>query len=226
MALNKGKAAPAHEAYVMPNWLEPKLGFLRSASENREMFFTRIGEIFPPTDARYKLIEKAYDIAKDAFEKVYRDAGVRYFEHLRAVTLIVVVYMRVRDENIIAAALLHDIIEDRKEWPFERVVRNFGEEIATLVWWLSKRDAPGFTKEEIDRNYHTQLQGAPRGAIIIKMADRLHNLMTIWGQDVARINRKISETLNFILPLAERHMILLHELEDILDLLESKQRPK
>lgn len=227
MAIDSGIAVvspPKQHTYLMPKWLEPKLGFLSSASENRESFFARIGQIFPPTDPRYKLIEKAYDVAKDAFEGVYRDEGVRYFEHLRAVALILIDYMRVRDEKIIAAALLHDIMEDCREWPFERIVRNFGEEIATLVWWLSKQDMPGLSKEEADRNYHTQLANAPREAIIIKMADRLHNLMTIWVQQADRIGRKISETLNFVIPLAERHMILLHELEDMLDLLAKQQK--
>lgn len=229
MAIDNGRAVVTpikQETYLMPAWLEPKLGFLRSATENRDSFFGRIGEIFPPTDERYKLISKAYETAKDTFDKKYRDSGVRYFEHLRGVSLITLVHLRMRDAHLISAAMLHDIIEDCPDWPFERVERNFGERIATLVWWLSKKDDPALSKEENDRRYHRQLKDAPREAIIIKMADRLHNLMTMWSQDQEKIQRKVSETLNFILPLAEEHMVLVHELEDVLDMLGKQQKAR
>lgn len=57
--------------------------------ENRASFFRRVAVYFPTLDWRYRLIEKAYNDAKDAFRGKYRDNGEeRYFEHIRSVTLI------------------------------------------------------------------------------------------------------------------------------------------
>jgi guanosine-3',5'-bis(diphosphate) 3'-pyrophosphohydrolase len=225
MARTNGSIKTIPDTCRMPRWLEPKLGFVRSRAENKDTFFERIAEIFPPNDPRYILIDNAYEKAKRAFRTKERDGGERYFEHLRAVALIVVVYMRVRDADVIAAALLHDIIEDIPSWTHQRIKMEFNERVADLVWWLTKPHLRrGWTKEDADRKYHRQLRRAPREVIIIKAADRLHNLMTIWKHDGERIARKISETVDFILPLAEDHQLLIHELEDMLKLLERRRK--
>ena len=102
-----------------------RMEFLKAA-ENRETFFKRISYFFPTLDPRYKLIEKAYNAAKDAFRGVFRDDNeTRYFEHIRAVTLILVDYLRVKNYEIIVAALLHDIVEDVPSWTIERVRAEF-----------------------------------------------------------------------------------------------------
>ncbi|MFZ2556108.1 MAG: HD domain-containing protein [Minisyncoccia bacterium] len=221
MARTNGKVIP--DCCRMPNWLEPKLGFLRSKAEDKEQFFARIEEIFPLNDQRYILIDKAYETAKRAFRTKTRDGGERYFEHLRAVALIVLVYMRVRDADIIAAALLHDVVEDIPSWTHKRLTSEFNPHVADVVWWVTKPPLTrGSTKDDVDRKYHRRLRKAPRDAVIVKMADRLHNLMTIWNQDPKRIARKISETRDFILPLAEDHQLLVHEIEDVLRYLEKR----
>ena len=81
-------------------------------TKNRESFFRRIALLFPVSDFRYKIIERAYDTAKDAFCNEVRDGNERYFEHLRGVTLILIEHLRVRDHELIVSALLHDIAED------------------------------------------------------------------------------------------------------------------
>ena len=113
------------------------LRFLKEA-ENRETFFRRIALIFPTLDPRYRLIERAYNDAKEAFRGIQRESGERYFEHIRAVALIVVDYLRVRDADLIVAALLHDIVEDRDDWTIARVQDEYGERVALLVEYLSK----------------------------------------------------------------------------------------
>lgn len=206
----------------MPAWMEPKLGFLRE-TENRDTFFARIAKMFPRGDMRYKRIERAYNIAKEAFSKKYRDDGARYFEHLRATTLIAIVHLRVRDPSVIVALLLHDIIEDIRDWTYERVHLTFNEDVADLVWWVSSEKFPEHANgEDQDRCYHQKLAEAPRLAILIKVCDRLHNLMSMWTHDPARILRKIKETRDFILPLAEKHQLMIHELEDTLTMLEHR----
>ncbi len=71
----------------------------------------------------------------------------------------------------------------------------------------------GDNKIERDALYHVHLRNAPRRAIMIKLADRLHNIMTLWAHDVEKQRRKIQETRLFYLPLAEQHTILIHEIE-------------
>lgn len=208
----------------LPVWLKPKLGFLLSKAENKKTFFERIAEIFPPTDERYQLIERAYETAKAAFHNVQRDEGVRYFEHLRATALILIVYLRVRDADLIAAMLLHDIVEDIGGWTNLRIAEEFNPKIASYVYWVTKPPLGKKyrTKEEVDRKYHRMLTSAPREAIILKVADRLHNLITMWNQGKVRMRRKVSETRDFILPLAEKHQLLIHEIEDVLRVIERR----
>lgn len=211
------------EMVVIPELWKDKLGFLNSTAETRETFFERIAEIYPPFDKRYELLERAYSTVQRAFRNVERDGGGKYINHLRSTALILLVHMRVADAHCIAAALLHDIVEDIPEWTHDRVVSEFGKEIAALVWWLTKPKLPRLkTKQDEERKYHRNLLRAPRAAVRIKLADRLHNLLTIWQQDPERIRRKIAETRDFILPLAEEHGDLIHEIEDVLKLLEEK----
>jgi (p)ppGpp synthase/HD superfamily hydrolase len=68
-------------------------------------------------------------------------------------------------------------------------------------------------KEARNRAYHQNLGRAPRQAILIKLADRLHNLLTLWDVSPAKQQRKITETQDFYLPIAESEIILIHELE-------------
>lgn len=183
--------------------------------ENRTSFFETVSWYFPRGSADYRLIERAYDTAKDAFREEKREDGERYFEHLRAVALIVMRYMRVRDANVIAAALLHDIVEDIKNWSQERVTLEFNQEVGELVWWVSKPSLSlfGGNKEARNRMYHQNLSRAPRKALLIKLADRLHNLLTLWNCEQEKQQRKVDETQHFYLPLAEEQFVLVHEIE-------------
>ncbi len=188
---------------------------LYAGRENRQSFFTTVGWYFPKGSAEYILIERAYSTAKDAHRKKKREDGARYFEHLRAVALIMMRYMRIRDANIIAAALLHDIVEDIENWNQERLAVEFNQTIGELVWWVSKPSVTLFdgNKEARNRQYHNNLGRAPREALLIKLADRLHNLLTLWGCDEEKQRRKVVETQDFYLALAEKEFVLVHELE-------------
>lgn len=196
-----------------------RVRLLLSSVRNRTSFFQIVGRYFPLGSDGFVLIERAYDTSKAAFRDDMREGnGDRYFEHLRAVALIVMVHMRVRDANIIAAALLHDIIEDKEDWTQERVALEFNRWIAQLVWWVTKQPVEDFggDKEERNRAYHHNLGRAPRESLVIKLADRLHNLITMWGVDEEKQRRKVRETQDFYLPLAESAILLIHEIEDVL----------
>lgn len=201
-----------------------KMTFL-SAAENRASFFKRIETIFPKSDPRSRAIERAYNMAKDAFRGISRKGGGRYFEHLRAVALILIDWLRVKDYEIIVAALLHDIVEDIPSWDVKRVEREFGHKVAFLVDWMTKPPAIDISKKEAERIYHNNFKRAPREFFLIKLADRLHNLTTMWSYSLERRIRKINETKRYYLPYAERELILLHELEEAIENLEKINKP-
>lgn len=189
-----------------------------SAAENRESFFRRIALFFPKSDFRYKAIERAYNFAKDAFRGKYRDDGeTRYFEHLRAVALIIIDYLRVKDYELIVAALLHDIVEDIPSWTVDRVRTEFGERVAELVDWLSKPPVSQFkSKKDRNREYNKRLHNAHRDVFLIKLADRWHNVLTLSSCTPEKIASKVEETRTYYIPYAEEHCILIHELETAL----------
>lgn len=191
---------------------------------DRNSFMGIVLRYYPPDDERYKQIEKAYCIAKESFRGIERDGGERYFEHLRCVALIIMVHLRIRDTNVIIAALLHDIIEDIEGWTYDRVRDTFGEEVAILVWYVTKPKVVEFggDKRARDRRCHENFLHAPRGSIIIKLADRLHNLLTLWETTEEKRTRKIQETQDFYLAFAEREIVLIHELEEILSELQAQ----
>lgn len=205
--------------------LSPIVAFL-TATQNRETFFRLIATIYPTLDPRYKLIEKAYDDAKGAFRGKHRESGERYFEHLRGVTLILILYLGIRDHRLIIAALLHDIVEDCPDWPTERVVKEYGEEIALLVQWLTKPSLEfcGGNKEKVDEIYHERFEFASREFFILKLSDRLHNLITLWGCSKEKRTRKIIETHVHYLPWARKHLILHREIDAALEILERNEK--
>ena len=186
--------------------------------KDRRSFMGIVLRYYPPDDGRFKKIEHAYHIAKESFRQVKREDGDRYFEHLRCVALILMVHLRVRDTDVIVAALLHDLVEDIEGWSYDRVRDLFGPRVAMLIWYVSKPKVAEFNdnKRERDRRYHENFLHAPRDAIIIKLADRLHNLLTLWEINPEKRARKIQETQDFYLALAERECILIHEIEDAL----------
>lgn len=200
--------------------LDPVLRLLRQGTENHTTFFKRIERFFPTLDYRYKLIEKAYNDAKDAFHGIEREGGERYFEHIRAVALILIDHLRVKNHTLIIAALLHDIVEDCPEWTIDRVRVEYGDEVALLVEWLTKPDHSENSKQENARIYHERFRFAPREFFLIKLADRLHNTITLWPCSHEKKLRKIEETWAYYVFWAEEHNILVHEIEEALAQLE------
>jgi GTP pyrophosphokinase len=203
------------------------LARVRECIENHKDHRSFMGIVlryYPPDDVRFKRIEKAYHIAECEFDGKKRDGGDRYFEHLRSVALIVMVHLRVRDTDIIVAALLHDIVEDIPGWTYDRIRDTFGVDVAKILWYVTKPSVTEFEgdKRERDRRYHENFLHAPREAIMVKLADRLHNLLTLWETDHEKRLRKIQETQDFYLALAEKECVLIHEIEDALRELQAK----
>lgn len=207
---------PAPDAVTQ--WAEDRMPFLFGV-ETRETFFRRISRFLPELDPNYKKIEMAYDDAKIAFKGITRDAGGNYFDdHLVPVALILVEYFEIRDPDLIVAALLHDILEDT-DWTVERLRSRYGDRIALLVYYATEPTAEKFgSKAAAELVYHDRFDSATRDFFIIKLADRLHNLITLGARPRDKQIAKIAETEEHYLPQARKHLILLPELREVVQL--------
>jgi len=194
---------------------------------SEECFFERIKLYFPEWSPEYKMIARAYAETIRDFRHKLRDGGTPYFEHPLAVAIILLEYLRCRDANIIVAAILHDNAEDLKYlgWTFEYIANSYREPVVEIVWWVTKPPLEDYNgdKEKRDRMYHQRFSKAPRSAVFVKLADRLHNLLTLMAHDKDRRMLKIQETRSFYFPLAEEHTVLIHELEEAVSEIEVMQ---
>jgi len=162
------------------------------------------------------IVERAYAIAERAHEGQLRKSGEPYITHPIAVAQILA------DLGIgpttIAAALLHDTVEDT-EYSLAMLQKDFGDEISLLVDGVTKLDKVKFgdnAQAETVRKMVVSMSKDIR-VLVIKLADRLHNART-WGfVEVEKAKKKAQETLEIYAPLAHRLGIstIKNELEDL-----------
>ena len=167
-----------------------------------------------------KLIRKAFEVALDAHSNQRRKSGEAYIFHPIAVAKIVASEIGL-DANSIAAALLHDVVEDCARYTIDDIQQLFGETVARIVNGLTKisnikKDLNVSMQAENFRRMLLTLHDDIR-VIIIKIADRLHNMQTIHSMREDKQLKIASETLYIYAPLA--HKIGLYniktELEDL-----------
>lgn len=163
------------------------------------------------------VVRKAYALAEEAHRDTKRESGDPYIIHCIAVAETVKEWHL--DEASIAAALLHDIVEDT-QYTNKEIEKRFGAEIAFLVSGLTKLDSLQYPKEERDvENLRKLILSFSRDlrVLIIKLADRLHNMQTIRHLNEPRQIRMSWETSEIYSPLAYRLGMqkLSGELEDL-----------
>jgi GTP pyrophosphokinase len=165
------------------------------------------------------LIRKAFEIAVDAHKEQRRKSGEAYIFHPLAVAQIVASEIGL-DATSIAAALLHDVVEDT-EYTLNDLEQMFGETIARIVDGLTKisnlkKDRDVSQQAENFRKMLLTLNDDPR-VIIIKIADRLHNMQTMDAMRPDKQAKISSETLYIYAPLAHRMGLynIKTELEDL-----------
>ena len=164
-----------------------------------------------------ELLARAFRFAAAAHEGQTRRSGEPFVHHPWAVAKICAELHL--DEQSLAAALLHDVVEDT-EIDLDDVRAEFGDEIATLVEGVTKLTRTSFqTREQSDaENYRKMIVAMAQDVrvILIKLADRLHNMRTIEYQGKQAQVRKAKETLEVYAPLAHRLGIhaMKWELED------------
>jgi len=152
-----------------------------------------------------KLIEKAYQLALKAHEGQMRKSGEPYIHHPMAVATIVA--RQGLDEVTIAAALLHDAVEDTKI-ELSYLEEEFGSEVALIVDGVTKLDRLNFDSKEDQQaaSMRKMLVALAKDlrVLIIKLADRLHNMRTLAALPEFKQERTARETLDIYAPLAHR----------------------
>ncbi|SES73468.1 GTP pyrophosphokinase [Natronincola peptidivorans] len=181
-----------------------------------ENLITMIEEYNPQCDV--ELIIKAYNFAENSHAGQYRKSGERYFVHPVEVAKTLVELQM--DSTTIAAGLLHDVIEDTG-YDYNKIKDEFGEEIAELVEGVTKLTRLSFeSKEERQaENLRKMFIAMAKDirVILIKLADRLHNMRTLKYQTDEKKKEKALETLEIFAPVAHRLGIsrIKWELEDL-----------
>ncbi|MEY8848889.1 bifunctional (p)ppGpp synthetase/guanosine-3',5'-bis(diphosphate) 3'-pyrophosphohydrolase [Psychroserpens sp. XS_ASV72] len=172
------------------------------------------------TDDDKKLIRQAFEVAVDAHKDQRRKSGEAYIFHPIAVARIVASEIGL-DAISIAAALLHDVVEDNPDYTLADIEQMFGETIARIVDGLTKisslnKDTDVSTQAENFRKMLLTLNDDVR-VIIIKIADRLHNMQTMDSMRTDKQEKIASETLYIYAPLAHRIGLynIKTELEDL-----------
>lgn len=181
-------------------------------------FLSIIERKYPAKTYSYKLIAETHDFVESIFRHTYRQTGEHYIRHLESTAIICLVWLEMLgldDPNVLVAALLHDLLEDRRDWTYKRLRRKFGKDIAALVQWVSKRDLAYFNGDEVrqEEAFKAQLNRAPFRPILIKLADQSHNLLTLWGKTVGKQRLKILLARDFYTRLAQKHNTLVKEIK-------------
>ena len=173
------------------------------------------------SDDDKKLIRKAFDVALDAHKDQRRKSGEAYIFHPLAVARIVAQEIGL-DATSIAAALLHDVVEDNKDYTLNDIEQMFGKTVARIVDGLTKISSLKKDMQDVSlqaENFRKMLLTLNDDVrvIIIKIADRLHNMQTMESMAPDKQVKIASETLYIYAPLAHRIGLynIKTELEDL-----------
>ena len=165
---------------------------------------TRIRKYHPNTDI--SMIEKAYHVARNAHQGQVRKSGEEYIIHPLCVGIILADLEM--DKETIVAGILHDVVEDtiltRKE-----IAEQFSEEVALLVDGVTKLGQLSYDADKVEvqaENLRKMFLAMAKDirVIIIKLADRLHNMRTLKYMTPEKQKEKAKETMEIYAPLAQR----------------------
>lgn len=193
-----------------------RLGAQRGTTMNPvlEPLIKTVRNTHPKADIR--LIERAYDVAAYYHRDQKRKSGDPYITHPLAVTTILA-ELGMNTETL-CAALLHDTVEDT-EYTLEELRDDFGDEIAALVDGVTKLDKVKYGDAAEAETVRKMVVAMARDirVLVIKLADRLHNMRTLRYMPRHKQEKKARETLEVFAPLAHRLGMntLKWELEDL-----------
>ncbi|MBV1868229.1 MAG: bifunctional (p)ppGpp synthetase/guanosine-3',5'-bis(diphosphate) 3'-pyrophosphohydrolase [Marinosulfonomonas sp.] len=165
-----------------------------------------------------KLIRAAYEYGREMHVGQLRHSGEEYFSHPVAVAAILTEQQL--DDPTIITALLHDTIEDTKS-TYREIAEKFGDEVAELVDGVTKLTNLQLSSTETQQaeNFRKLFMAMSKDlrVILVKLADRLHNMRTIKAAPQEKQERKAHETMDIYAPLAGRMGMhwMREELEDL-----------
>jgi GTP pyrophosphokinase len=166
-------------------------------------FTKHLGHYLPAPDVA--LVSRAFEFSESAHRGQFRKSGEPYITHPLAVASILSQWRL--DAQGLAAALLHDVMEDTSVTKGE-LEKKFGKPVADMVDGVSKLDQIEFdTREEAQaESFRKMLLAMARDVrvILIKLADRLHNMRTLDAMAQAHKKRIAKETLDIYAPIANR----------------------
>lgn len=165
----------------------------------------RIVESYHPS-ADISMIEKAYHIADLGHKNQLRKSGEPYIIHPLCVAIILAELEL--DKETIVAGLLHDVVEDTV-YTVEELTKEFNEEIALLVDGVTKLTQLNYSKDKVEiqaENLRKMFLAMAKDirVILIKLADRLHNMRTLQYQTPIKQKEKARETMDIYAPIAQR----------------------
>ncbi|MEN8198490.1 MAG: HD domain-containing protein [Thermodesulfobacteriota bacterium] len=169
-----------------------------------ELYRSQMRQLLVP-GPRDHVFWDALDFATEAHDDQWRRSGEAYIMHPCSVAKILVEEMDVADPEILAAALLHDTVEDVEEVTIELVGEKFGSYVAAIVEGCTKVTQVSVDKQTQLKRVHRKIfSGAASRpeVILVKLADRLHNLRTLSAMPKAKRQRISDETLDIYAPLA------------------------
>ena len=170
-------------------------------------------------ESNVEMVEKAYHFAEEAHAEQKRKSGEPYFFHPRTVAGILADLML--DAPTIAAGLLHDTVEDCEAVTLEVIEKEFGQDVALLVDGVTKLKRLDFTSkaEQQAESIRKMILAMSKDirVVLIKLADRTHNMRTLKSQPPASQKRIAQETLDIYAPIAHRLGVykIKQELEDL-----------
>ncbi|MCI8782747.1 MAG: bifunctional (p)ppGpp synthetase/guanosine-3',5'-bis(diphosphate) 3'-pyrophosphohydrolase [Dorea sp.] len=169
-----------------------------------DMLIARIRKYHPSTDV--SMIKRAYDLAQEAHGDQCRKSGEPYIIHPLWVAIILADLEM--DKETIAAGILHDVVEDT-QISEEEIRRDFGDDVALLVDGVTKLGRLSYSSDKLDvqaENLRKMFLAMAKDirVIIIKLADRLHNLRTLQFMKPEKQKEKARETMDIYAPIAQR----------------------
>ena len=169
-----------------------------------DMLIARIRKYHPSTDV--SMIEKAYRLATKAHGDQCRKSGEPYIVHPLWVAIIRADLEM--DKETIASGILHDVVEDT-EISEDEIRKEFGNEVALLVDGVTKLGRLSYSSDKLDvqaENLRKMFLAMAKDirVIIIKLADRLHNMRTLQFMKPEKQREKAKETMDIYAPIAQR----------------------